>query len=54
LTAKFLVFRASHRRSAKLMRDGPRFFIPTFSITNETKKSIVIQDMGIRQKKVYP
>ena len=37
-TVENLVFRTSHRRSAKLMRDGPRYSVPTFSIYNARRK----------------
>lgn len=37
MTTKFSTFRASHR-STKLMRDGPRFSVPTLSIANDAKQ----------------
>lgn len=46
-TAKFLVFRAYRRRPEKLMRDGPRYLIPIFSIANETKSCQWLHETGM-------
>lgn len=53
-TSKFLVFRTSHSRSAKLMRDGPRYLIPTFSIARVPNKVNGCMNGVCDGKRVYP